>query len=222
MSTELKAFLAAEDLDQLLDAREHITALDPDDEALVRSVVKQWQDLQGVSNLLFHPTLLPEDIRLASLFRALAERRVAYYVLAAVVGFQNIDAAALSVADRRRVAEQLLTLIRQTSGVLAQRATVSLQGFVTEEFAPQIFWMWAHADDTVWHNLRVLLFRLFQSRGIEPFAAAAQKSGLGKEVQRRLVEEFTESVTNPPQGCNNAMATLFAYIPNLREVEQTK
>jgi hypothetical protein len=169
---------------------------------------------------LFHPALIPEDIRLASLFRGLDERRVGYYVLAAVVGFQSIDPSRVTAEDQRRVVEELLAVIRETRGILAQRASVSIQQFLNEDDAPRVFALWAHPDDTVWHNLRAWLYRTFQARGVESFAAAVHLSGLAEEVQRRLVEDFTELVTDPPEGLESRLCKLYGYIPNLRDVEQ--
>jgi hypothetical protein len=108
MSPELEAFLAAEDLDEVLNARGKIAALAADDEATVRAVLAEWRNPQAVSNLLLHSTLIPEDIRLPTLFRGLYERRVVYYVLAAVVGLQSLDAAGIADGDRQRVLTDLL------------------------------------------------------------------------------------------------------------------
>src|SRR5262245_55647916 len=103
MSVELEAFLAAEDLDEVLNARGKITALTPEDEAVVRAIISEWRNTQAISNLLFHPTLIPADIRLPTLFRGLYERQVVYYVLASIVGFQSLDLAGLADTDRQRV-----------------------------------------------------------------------------------------------------------------------
>lgn len=219
MSPELEAFLAAEDLDELLRAQQKITSLDAEDTAVVRSILQWWQNPQAVSNLLVHPTCIPEDIRLASLFRGLDERRVVYYVLAAVVGFQSIDSAGMTAEDRSRIVESLLAVIRKNSGILAQRASVSIQQFMAEENAPRVFGLWAHPDETVWHNLRAWLFHTFQSRGVEAFVAAIRQSGLSEEAQQRLIEDFTELVTNPTDGFDNRLSELYGYIPNLRDVK---
>ncbi len=221
MSPELEEFLGAEDLDEVLRARQRVSSVDAVDAAAIRSVVHQWHNPQAVSNLLFHPALIPEDTRLPALFRGLAERRVVYYVLAAVVGFQSIDLAGMTAGDRRRVVDELLLVIRNTSGILAQRASVSIQRFLTEDDAPRVFALWAHPDDTAWHNLRAWLFRTFQARGTEPFAEAASRSGLSEETQRRLVEDFTELVTKPPEEFDSWLCDLFGYIPNLRDVGQS-
>ncbi len=220
MSPELKEFLAADDLDDAFRARQRIGALGAEDVAAVRSVLERWQDSQAVANLLMHPSLIPSDLLEASLFRGLAERRVVYHVLAAVVGLQSINPAGMTAESRRRITEALLALMRQTTGILAQRASVSIQQFLDEDHAPQIFDLRAHPEETVWHNLRAWLYRTFQARGDESFAAAARHSGLAEEAQRRLVEDFGEWLTAPPKGFDNTLFPLLGYIPNLRDVER--
>lgn len=220
MSPELEIFLGAEDLDDLLHARQSISALDAEDVVAIRSIIHEWQNPQAVSNLLFHPTLIPEDLRLASLFRGLSERSIGYYVLAAIVGLQSIDTARVTDEERRRISDKLLEVIRETRGIIAQRASVSIQRFLTEDDAPQIFALWVHPDDTTWYNLRAWLFRTFQTRGTEAFAEAAGQSGLAEETQRRLVGDFAELMTNPSKGFDNGLCPLFGYIPNLRDVGQ--
>jgi hypothetical protein len=218
MNPHLEAFLGAEDLSEALMALRWIHAFDGKDAAAIRLILEQWRDAQAVSNLLFHPTLIPEDVRVTSLFRGLAERQRVYYVLAAVVGLQSINRAELSAVERIRVTEELLAIIRKTKGILAQRASVSLQEFISEDNAPRIFALWSHPDDTVWHNLRAWLCRTFQNRGVEAVTAAVRQSGLSEEVQRRLVEDFTEFLCKPAN-FDNWLSELYGCIPNLRDVE---
>lgn len=218
MSHQLHEFLIAEDLDQLLDAWRKLGSLDADDTATVRSVLARWETPQAVSNLLFHPDLIPEDIRLDALFRGLAEQRVAYYVLAAVVGLQALDPTRLSAEERKRVAAELWDVMAQTTDVLAHRASVSFRGFVTDTDAPSVLMLLLHPDKTVRHNARAWLFSTFKDRGPEALAAAAQQTGLNEEVRRQVSDEFTEFVTNPPTGFKSPEFPLYAYIPNLRDV----
>jgi hypothetical protein len=220
MSPELEAFLAAEDLDELLNARGKITALTPEDEAVVRAVIGEWRNQQAVSNLLFHPDLIPTDIRFPTLFRGLQERRIVYYVLAAIVGFQSLDANALPAADRQQALSDLLAVIRYTTDILAHRASVSFQGFAKPEDAPKVFALMGHADKTVRHNVRAWLFRTFQSIGTEPLGDAGRQSGLGEEVQRQVAGEFADFLANPPQGFKSPVFSLYGYIPNLKDIEQ--
>jgi hypothetical protein len=221
MSPELEAFLAAEDLDELLNARQEIAVLDAEDEAVVRSVLEHWRNVQAISNLLFHPTLIPEDVRLASLFRGLAERRVVYFVLASVVGFQDIRPDQLSAEDRRRVTSDLLAVIRETDNIVAQRASVSFQGFAGESDAPQVFALLEHPDKTVRHNLRAWLFSTFKDQGVEAFNATARGSGLTEQAKRQVIAEFAEFMTGPPEGSKNLVFPLYGYIPNLRDVGES-
>jgi hypothetical protein len=220
MSPELEAFLAAEDLDELLNARGKIAALAPEDEAVVRAVISEWRNPQANSNLLFHPALIPADIRLPTLFRGLYERQVMYYALAAVVGLQSLDTAALGEADRQRVLSDLLAVMRDTTDILAQRASVSFQGFAKPEDAPRVFALMGHSDNTVRHNARAWLFRTFQGVGAEQLVAAGRQSGLGKEIQRQVVAEFADFLANPPQGFKSPLFSQYGYIPNLRDIQQ--
>jgi len=217
MTPELQAFLTAEDLDDVLTARGNITIVGNEDEAVIRAILAEWVNGQAISNLLFHPTLIPDDIRLSTLRRGLTERKVVYYVLAAIVGFQSIDPAALSTADRERVAADLWSLIAQDDGILAQRASVSIRGFASEGDAPVVFALLSHSDKTVRHNLRSWLFATFKDRGVEPFAAAAGESGLAEDLRRQVVAEFTDFLANPPQGFKSPLFPLYGYIPNLRD-----
>jgi hypothetical protein len=167
---------------------------------------------------LLHPTLIPDDIRLPTLRRGLAERKVVYYVLAAVVGLQSIDPDGLSAEERDRVAADLWGLIAQTEDILAQRASVSIRGFASEGDAPAVFALLSHSNKTVRHNLRAWLFATFKDRGVEPFAAAAGESGLAEELRRQVVAEFADFLANPPQGFKSPLFPLYGYIPNLRDI----
>lgn len=221
MSSELEEFLAAEDLDDMLSTRGKISALDGEDDAAVRAVLEQWSNPQAVANLLFHPTLIPEDIRLTTLFQGLSERRVIYYVLAAVVGFQGVDPTWLAAPDRERVVTDLLAIIRDTTDILAQRASVSFREYAGQADAPRVFALMGHPDKTVRHNLRAWLFRTFQTAGVERFTAASRQSGIGEDVQRQVVGEFAEFLANPPQAFKSPLFALYGYIPNLRDIEPT-
>lgn len=222
MSPELRTFLAAEDLDELLDARSNIATLSAEDSEVVRDVIAQWQQPQAVSNLLIHPNLLPEDVRLTCLFRGLAEHRVPYYVLAAIVGFQSIEPNRLTTDENAKIATALWDVIAQTEGVLAQRASLSFRAFASEVEAPAVLFLMAHSDKTVRHNLRSWLFSVFKDRGLEAFANAVQASDLGEAQKQELVAEFTAFTTTPPEGFNSPLFPLLTYIPNLRDTEYPK
>jgi hypothetical protein len=214
MSRELKAFLAAEDLDDVGDARAKLKTVNADDTAAIRSVLAKWENAQAVSNLLIHSDLIPEDIRLSSLFRGLVEKRVAYYCLAAVVGLQEIKAEKLPEKDRQRIATALLEVIRKTRDARAKRASLSIDGFISERDAPQVLALLEHADDTVRTNLRAWLFKEFKARGVEAFTTAVQQSDLPPAAKERVISQFKEWRAKPKD-----FGPLFAYIPNLGDFQ---
>lgn len=214
MSPELRAFLTTEDLDDVGDALGKLKTLGADDTSAIRSVLAKWENAQAVSNLLIHSDLMPEDIRLASLFRGLAEKRAAYYGLAAVVGFQKIKPEKLPEKERQRVAAELLAVIRKTRDARATRASLSIGGFISERDAPQVTALLEHADDTVRTNLRAWLFKEFKGRGVEAFSAAVKQSGLAPAAQERILSQFKEWRAKPKD-----IAPLSASIPNLRDFQ---
>lgn len=107
ISPELWALLVAEDLDELLRARRNIESIDTEDTEVLREVIVHWENPQAVSNLLFHPDLIPEDLRLDALVKGLTEHQVVYYRLAAAVGFDKIDPASIFPQQRDLIVEQL-------------------------------------------------------------------------------------------------------------------
>lgn len=218
LNPPLEAFLFSKDLDQLLEARQAIKAVDEDDEAVIRAVLKEWSNPQSVSNLLFHPSLIPADIRVATLLRALAERGVMYHVLAAIVGFGGM-VPELSKEQREEVAAILLDFLPNSTGVLAQRASATLSGVARDADAPAVFSLLGHEDDTVRHNLRAWLFRTFEKPGVEAFSAAAALSTLDADTQAALAREFAEVKPGAPPEVKRKLLTLFSYIPNLDEVK---
>ncbi len=211
LNPPMETFLFSKDLDELLESRQAIKALDQDDEAVVRAVLKEWSNPQSVSNLLFHPSLIPADIRVASLFRGLAERGVMYYVLASIVGFGGM-VPELSKAEREEVAAILLDFLPNSTGVLAQRASVTLSGVAREADAPKIFSLLEHADETARHNLRAWLFRSFEKPGVEAFTAAAAQSTLDAETQAGLVREFAEIKPGAPPEVKRKLLRLFREV----------
>jgi hypothetical protein len=215
----LKAFLAAEDLDDVDSAKPDSRALTAEDTATIRSTLQRWRDAQAVSNLLLYPDLIPADLRVTSLFRGLAERRVPYFAVAAIVGFEKIDKGTLSAAERERVVSHLLAILKNTNDARAQRASTALGSFAGERVAPKVMGLLEHPDETVRHNLRAWLFSTFKDRGVGAFAAATAASDLPEQKRRRVTEEFKKLVADPPKEDAGLLSPLFAYIPNLRDFE---
>lgn len=73
MRPELRRSLAAGDLDLVMRALMLAGEITDADRETMRPVIQAWNDTQAVANLLIHPHLMPADLRLPALLRALAE-----------------------------------------------------------------------------------------------------------------------------------------------------
>jgi hypothetical protein len=215
----LKVFLAAEDLDDVGSAKPTTWTLTAEDTATIRSTLQHWQDAQAVSNILFHPDLIPADLRVTSLFRGLSERRVPYYTVAAIAGFGSLGEGTLSTAERERLASRLLVIMKSTNDARARCASTAWRSFAGEHLAPKVMGLLEHPDETVRHNLREWLFSTFKDRGVEAFAAVASASDLSEQKRRRVMAEFKQLVANSPKEDAGLLDLQFAYIPNLRDFE---
>jgi hypothetical protein len=213
MSPELRAFLAAADLDDLGDARGDIKTVNETDAAAVRSVLELWRDRQAIANLLFRADVIPQDLRIATLLRGFGEKREPYFVLAAACGVSKIDAAKFPAEDRKRIMTELVAIVRSTNDIRTQRASLSLQEFAVQQDAAEIIGLLAHPDKLVRNNLRNWLFRMLRDRGLDGFAEAAHASSLRADVRREVVADFKDYLVNP----DGSPPTLFSYIPNLGE-----
>jgi hypothetical protein len=216
MSAELRTFLSAKDLDDVLGARSEIKKLSPADEQVVRSVLREWRDAQAVSNLLNHASLIPEDVREKYLLQGLAEVKLPYYALAAVLGVGELDADKLTPAQRKQYTAALRNILRDTDDVRAARASVAISHFVGRPEAPLVAAFLDHRNETARHNIRVWMFRTFDSKSKDEYAEALRKSGLAEPVQRRCLAEFTEYLRNPEKADQKRKSSLlFPYLPNL-------
>jgi hypothetical protein len=220
MSSELRSFLAEEELDDVLTLRDNVKSLTPEDTSVVRKILEDWEVTQAVSNLLNYSDLIPERVRLAALERGLAESREEYYTVSAIVGLGNIKADTLSPEERHRIATTLRTIICNTKNCRATLASVALHEFSVTGDAPKVIGLMVHENETVRHNLRAWLFDSFGDKSVAEFSIAVRKSDLPPEAQDRLIEEFGEYKKNPNDERQERLRnTLFPYIPNLHEYE---
>lgn len=225
MNRMLEEFLRAEDLDDALSAREELGELDSQDEARIVATLRNWQEPQAVANLLMNPTLIPAAERGKVLLRGLRERRIPYYVLAAVVGLQQLKASDFSRDDAEAIRERLLQLFQEYPGVIAQRASLTLPGFVTARETDQVVELLNHPDPVVRHNILFLLISLVGLDEIRPVIVRAAQSGhLSPEAVDFCSSQFAhiseiagESPHAKPFRRSDLSLPLLTYIPNLRD-----
>lgn len=217
-SSELKAFLETEDLDDLVKARSRIQHLDENDIKKIRSVLEKWDHPQAVSNLLFHPSLIPEDIRFGSLLKGLEERENLYYILASTVGLQGMEEE-FSDEERNIIKEHLIAVIEITSGVLAARASVTIRNYLSPGDASRMFKFLSHSEEAVRLNILAWLIETLEEKDVETFVSMLKNSGVPEDKQDETLEKFREHLRKKESGeMDFSTMPLYAYIPNLSEV----
>lgn len=121
------------DLDDLQSAKNKLGDLEEEDIVLIKAVLKQWKNKQEVSNLLFYPSVIPEDIRITVLLKGLDDNENPYNILAATVGLQEIDPEQLLNDEITHIRSRLLNIIETNNTVLADRASVSILPFLNRQ-----------------------------------------------------------------------------------------
>lgn len=217
-SAPLVRFLATEDLDDLLEARDDLGALSDDDLQVVRAVLAAWRDEQAVSNLLIHPELIPRDLRIATLTRGMNQREQVYYILAAVVGVGSLEGAELSAAEREALRDSLLELIgldESEDAIIAKRASVSLPVVLTAPDAPSVCQLLDHRAETVRHNLLAWLLHEFAA-DLPTLHRLVDESDIGSEAQARVKSQIANSLERRRKGDFDSLSgPLLSWIPNL-------
>lgn len=219
ISQELKTFLEAEDLDDLLEARSKLRQLDEKDIKKIRLTLKSWNIPQAVSNLLFHPFLIPDDIRAKCLLKGLNDRKNPYYILASVVGLQGIDSTGFSEKERKEIKESLIFALKISEGIISERASVTISDFLSFGDAPAAFELLNHPNETTRHNVLCWLMTIMEEFGSEKFISIANSSNIPENIREEAIEKFDEHLRQKEIGESTRFGTcLYAYIPNLRDM----
>jgi len=219
--TRLDRFLTAIDLDDLLRTRDEISSLTPEETTRIVSVVRDWKDRQAVANLMFHPDLMPRDVRFEAIDRALHSTEVPYFTLAATVGLQNI--ALDEVPDEKRTAwgHVLLALIQSKSTVLAGRASVTLCAWSrSPDILPQLVSLYPVPDEGACRNIVAAVLDSCGDLSTEEFERRLSEwrgSDSATTALRRAHAEYTEKKGRDALRAMIMKAPSLAYIPNLSE-----
>jgi DNA-binding transcriptional ArsR family regulator len=220
LNAKLKTFLEVEDLDALLVARNSLGNLPEEDLKIIYSILHKWDNPQAISNLLFHPTVIPENIRMPSIFRGLNEQNNNYYVLASIVGLQSINSENLSGGEKSLILEHLNHIIEADKGMFAARASVSILSFLGEEDASRVFKFVSHPNEATSHNILAWLLEVVGKKGVEKFTEVAAASGVSQETQDYALEKLQEYIRKEEAGeLSTLTLPLYSYIPNLTETE---
>jgi len=212
--------LETEDLDDLLKSRSKIRQLDDKDIKKIRSVLEKWDNPQAVSNLLFHPSLIPEDIRFGYLLKGLEERENLYYLLATIAGLQGINEE-FSEEEKNTIKDHLISILEITGGVLASRTSVTITGFLSIGDANRMVKFLSHPEEVARLNILSWLIETLEETDIETFASMLQNSEVPEDKKAEAIEKFREHLRKKESGDTDfSTMPLYSYIPNLNEVSK--
>jgi hypothetical protein len=213
MDETLLAFLRADDLDAIADARGRIRFISKIDAAALATVANEWSDEQAVANLLMYPEVIPQQARLATLRRGLGGDITDYATLAATVGLQRLAPGDASDDDRREIGARLLHLIESGNATLSRRASLTIGDFVAYVVQDSLLRLLDHSDETVRHNILAALVTAMGSEGVTQAVQRAIDAGrLDPELREHVVQALA-----PSGGTSVAEVPLLEYIPNLRD-----
>lgn len=218
MSDRLRAFLATDDLDELLATSRRLDDLSKEDKEIVRSVLRSWDKPLAVSNLLFYPNLIPEDIRMNAILKGLTERVHPWYVLAAVVGLQRIALEDISEEERRLILDRLIHIMEAYKGVLSSRASVSVSSFLRVENAKRMLRYLSHPNEATRWNIMAWILRAYEKKGMAWFNETIESSGISQETKDYALgrlQQYREEVR--ASGHSTLASEIYSHILNLNQ-----
>ncbi|NEO86559.1 MAG: hypothetical protein F6J87_20220 [Spirulina sp. SIO3F2] len=214
MASDLSNFLSSEQLDITQKLANTLISLDQaqTDQAQIRNVIEQWNEQQAIANLLMYPSLIPSDLRLDSLLKALTER-VSYSALAAIIGLQGHDDWWSNV-ERANIVEHLQSIVFGAPQAIANRASITLLDYLRPQDVDKTVFFLGSPHEVVQYNSLLALLRLFDT-----------------EVTRHHVNTTFEAGRMTKLGHDYAVAhidtvqpddlPLLSYIPNLKDFTTT-
>jgi hypothetical protein len=217
----LDDFLHATDLDDLLKARQNVSHLTVDETNRIKSIINEWQDQQSIANLLFHPTVIPAEFRIAAVDRALHSVEAPYFALAAVVGLQGTDPTEVPQHTRDKWQHVLLDMIQSESDVIAGRASTTMFSWFQEQDAGKVLSLYPVPDETASKNILSFALSLYGDLSTSEFDQRLTSFGLSTNARdafnSRHAEYLSKTSTGQP-GAGFMKCPLLCYIPNMSEV----
>jgi hypothetical protein len=212
-SDNLERFLAAEDLDELLIAREQIVEINRTDAVTLADLVTATAaDDQAIANLLMYPEVIPAHLRVPTVIAALQCPSSDYRLLAAIVGLGRLE---LDEANQELVAERLLELSAGADAPVSSLASRAF-GYVAGSYDVQLAVEYlSELCPTERHNVLAALINQFGTGRIYKALAAADALGLMSPDDAQAIREQLERGEYDP--FSNLRITLLTYVPNLSE-----
>jgi len=223
-SHQLDTFLRAQDLDVLGKVRHQLHSLTESETARLARVITGWKDPQAVANLLFHPEVIPEDLRFGALARALRSTDVPYFQLAATVGMQGMPQTSVPEEHRQSFADSLVGFLGSRTNVLASRASVTLFGWSQEQASDDLLIRMLAAvsveDDTLSRNVFAAVLARHGKDTPQEFEGHTAQWDIPQPARTALLashREYLELTARGERRGKFMTSPLFSYIPNLSE-----
>jgi len=201
-------YLTLTDLDEVAAAAGSIDSAAAEPE--FRRVIEEWTDRQAVSNLLWHPELLPDDLAVPALIRALSGGD-SYLRLAAAVGTRHLsDSLDEDSPEVHELVAGLLATVGAESGLVARQAAVSLHGLIPADQARSAFARLTHPDPETFRALIAALADLFGWDGLQ--FLLGDEDFATRETSVRIRDRLATADIGP-----HDLVPAVEYLPNLAE-----
>lgn len=217
----LDEFLQCTDLDDLLRAGHELSPLTTEDCERIKTIVSDWRDQQMISNLLFHPVVIPTDTRFSAIEKALCSTNSPYLCLAAVVGLQGINPAEVSTETGNKYRQLLLGLIQSACDIIARRASVTMFSWFSESQAGAVLSLYPVNDDTASKNILAFTLTLFGDLPANEYAQRVADCGVSNSMLPKFSDyraEYAHKSSNGTPAADFMKCPLLCHIPNLCQV----
>lgn len=217
----LDDFLGSTDLDDLLNARDQLSPLTPDDLERIKVIIGDWHDQQMIANLLFHPSVIPTVIGFAAIDRALRSADSPYLILAAVVGLQGVRPDDVPPEKCNEWRQILLEMIQSESDIISGRASVTMFSWFSESHAGEVLSLYPVPGATASKNILAFALARFGDLPADQYVQRIADCGVTPNMisdfnHHRV--EYVDKTSNGKPGAGFMKCPLLCYIPNLCEV----
>jgi hypothetical protein len=221
--TPLETFLKIDELDDLREAREHVSSITLDEEQHIEGVIRDWADAQAVANLLFHPDLIPARVRLEAIDRGLHCYDAPYFALAATIGLGRVNSETVPEGLRQNWIETLLAMVRSRLHTFAVTAVNVLSRWAPAD-ALKLLALFPVPDSGASNNILAFALARFGELPRNEFIEKIADCGVHAVWLSAFGDLYDEYQHEKAEGRSGAGLKLpvFSYIPNLSEIDQSQ
>ena len=179
-----------------------------------------WDDVQGISNVLMHPRVIPEKLRFPYIQKGLEEGKHSYINLAAIVGLGNIPFPYFSESENQFLKTKLFHFCQHPLPVISSRASITLRAFCSKEDIPPLCHILPHKDPVTNHNLLFILFHHVSPQTYEEFLHFLREHFVPPSKLALPLDLIRKEMEGLAQGEKRRFfGPLYSYIPNYQDFQ---